>query len=788
MQEKNPLDYIYIDEESINFREELDKYIVHWKWFVLGIAIALLTAFIYLRYTPHQYQVSTTILIDDENSGGLPSELSAFEDLGLMDSGKKLIENEIGLLKSRSLMENVVKELGVNTTYYTKGRVNEIEIYKNSVPFKINFFSKDSIFYNLDTVFTIQVISATNFILKNSEDTNSAEYFFGKNITTDFGDITVTPTNINPINVRNAREEIKVKISPLKTVVERLRDNIEIELLFKKSSLIKLSLKAPIKLKAEDILNDLVIQYNKDAVEDKSLIGNNTNTFINERLKVIEKDLRNVDKGVEEFKTTNKLTDISSEASLVLESNTQLGNKIVDLNTQLKLADYIEDYVTNNTGQLIPANLGLTDDAVSSNSARYNELLLERNRILNSSGKKNPIIVNLEAQLLQLKASIAQSLVNIKSSLQIALNDATNQENKLYSRIYSVPKQEREYRDIQRQQQIIETLYLYLLQKREENAISLAVTVPNAKIIDTADGSNIPVSPRKIIIYLIAVLLGLIITFMVFYILFLFDNKVHTSKDVEAEVKAPFLGDIPKTKTDKKVIVSGTDSGSVSEAFRMLRTNVNFMLTNIKEASKTIYVTSTIPNEGKTFIAINLATVLTLSNKKVLLIGSDMRKPKIAEYLGVKLTDTGLSRFLIDSNLNVQDIIEHIQETNFDIIQSGIVPPNPSELLMNGRFEDLLAYGKEHYDYIIVDTSPVNMVTDTLLLSQNADLCLFVIRANYLDKRMLEIPKKLHEEKRLPNMAVVLNNSDLTKGYGYGYGYGNSEESSKKGWLKKLRI
>jgi capsular exopolysaccharide synthesis family protein len=268
--------------------------------------------------------------------------------------------------------------------------------------------------------------------------------------------------------------------------------------------------------------------------------------------------------------------------------------------------------------------------------------------------------------------------------------------------------------------------------------------------------------------------------------LFLLDNKVHTIKDVEAEVKAPFIGDIPKTKREDKIVVSSNDR-SVSEAFRMLRTNINFLLSNGKESSKIIYVTSTIPDEGKTFIAINLAEVLALSKKRVLLIGSDMRKPKIAEYLDVKPSHKGLSHFLIDSNLNVPEIVEHVQDTNFDIIQSGIVPPNPSELLMNGRFEDVFAYGKAHYDYIIVDTAPVNMVTDTLLLSHHADLCLYVIRANYLDKRMLEIPKKLFTEKRLPNMAMVLNDSNYKRGYGYGYGYGYGEDDSNKSLWAKVK-
>ncbi len=786
MQEKNPLDFMFLDEEPVNYREAIEKYVLRWHWFVLGVIITLLGAFIYLRYTPQQYEVASTILIDDKDTSEMPSELSAFEDLGLLGNNKKSIDNEIGLLKSRSLMDRVVKDLEINVSYFTQGRVRTSELYKNSLPFKINFFSKDSIFYQRDTTFSIQAISATNFMLKNSDGTIITEQVFGKNIVTDFGDMTVTPMAMNSKYVNN---DIVVKILPLKKVVENLRNRVQVDLLYKKSSLIELRLKAPIKLKAEDILNDLVRQYNKDAVEDKSLIGNNTNIFINERLAVIEKDLTNVDKGVETFKTTNKLTDISSEATLVLENSTELGKKIVDLHTQLKLADYVIDYVTDNTEQLIPANLGLTDGAVNSNSARYNELLLERNRILKSSGKKNPVIINLDSQLLQLRASIAQGLVNLKSSLNIALNDATNQENKLYSRINSVPRQEREYRDIQRQQQIIETLYLYLLQKREENAISLAVTVPNAKIIDVADGSNIPIYPKRNITYIVALLLGLIVPFMVFYILFLLDNKVHTSKDIEAVIKAPFIGDIPKTKIEHNVVVSGIDNGSVAESFRMLRTNINFMLSNVKAVSKTIYVTSTLPNEGKTFIAINLAVVLSLSNKKVLLIGSDMRKPKIAEYLNLSQSDVGLSHFLVDPNLQVPDVIEQLKEHNFDIIQSGVIPPNPSELLMNGRFDEVLAYGKEHYDYIIMDTTPVNMVTDTLLLSQNADLCLYVVRANYLDKRMLEIPKKLYTEKRLPNMAIVLNDSDLKKGYGYGYGYGygNSEHNIKKSWWEKLK-
>ncbi|SNR36925.1 GumC family protein [Lutibacter flavus] len=787
MKEENPLNYMFLEEETVNFREIFEKYLYHWKWFVLGALLAIVAAFLYLRYTPNEYLVSSTILIDDEASGGLPSELSAFEDLGLMGGTKKSIDTEIGLLKSRSLMTRVVKDLGINATYYKKGRVRTAEVYKTDVPFNINYFSKDSLVYKLDTTFSIIGVSNTNFKLVAANGEKRGEHLFGEKVNTAFGAMIITPKSVTDTFVN---DELLIKIAPLKSVVESLRKKLAVELLFKKSSLIALSLKGTIKLKSEDILNGLVEQYNKDAVEDKSLIGTNTDAFINERLAVIEKDLSNVDKGVEQFKTTNKLTDIPSEATLVLENNAVLEKKIVELNTQIKLADYVIDYLSNNEEQLFPANLGLKDGNVNLNSEKYNELLLERNRILKNSSKKHPIVVNLDAQINQLRASIAQSLVNLKSSLNISLQQANQEERKVHSRIFSVPKQERQFRDIQRQQQIIETLYLYLLQKREENAISLAVTVPNAKIIDAADGSTIPVSPKRKIVYLAALMLGLLIPFMVLYIIFLFDNKVHSSKDVEDIIKAPILGEIPKTDLEQKMVVGEHDRDSIAESFRMLRTHLNFMLSGVKTPTKTIFVTSTVPAEGKTFVALNLARVLALSNKKVLLIGADIRKPKIHEYLNIDF-DKGLTHFLVDNTLKLKDIIHHYKEGSFDVLSAGIVAPNPSELLMNGRFDEVLAYGKENYDFVIVDTAPVKLVSDTLLLSQHSDLSLYVIRANYLDKRLLEIPEKMYKDKLLPNMALLLNDVDVERGYGYGgygYGYGGyggyGEEKPKKAWWR----
>ena len=514
-------------------------------------------------------------------------------------------------------------------------------------------------------------------------------------------------------------------------------------------------------------------------------MAKNTNEFIAQRILIVNEELMGVEVGAAKFKSENKLTDLATEAGLVVSSRAELEKKLLDLSTQLKLAEYVSDYVNANPGELIPANLGIGDASVDGNTAKYNQLVLERNRILKGSSEINPVIITLNGQIKNLQESIKQSLVNLKASIKISLNAIKNQESRLASTISEVPRQERMFRDIQRKQQIMETIYLYLLQKREENAITMAVTPPSAKIIDKAYGSPIPVAPKQNIIYLAAILLGILIPFGIIYIMSLLDNKVHNRKDVENMIKAPILGDIPKTKLEKKMVVSDSDRSSVAEAFRLLRTNINFMLTGAKEGAKTIFMTSTMSGEGKTFVSINLVAVLALSNKKVLLIGADIRKPKIGEYLDLKY-EKGLTHYLMDDSLKVTDIIESVKEVNFDFISSNLIPPNPSELLMNGRFEEVLAYGKLHYDYVIVDTAPAQLVTDTLLLGHHADLFIYVVRANYLDKRLLAIPKMMYEEKRLPNMAMLVNGIDLERGYGYGYGYGYAEEGNNKPWYKTL--
>lgn len=753
--------------ETINLTEIIEKYGAHWKWLALGVFVSLASAFLYLKYTTYQYKATSVILINSEDSGNSTlSERSVFGDLGLFMGPKTSLDTEMGVFKSRTLMEKVVKELNLQVTYFEKKGPSTREIYKNDSPLKVSLLIDDSIKKYIDTSFSIKSKTNNNIELFNKDGNLVSQASLGEIITTSIGDILITPSNAN---AEIAGREIYVKITPLEDIAISYKNRIIVTQENIKSNLLTLTLDDPVPNKAKDILDNLVQFYNQDALDYKRLIANTTDEFINNRIDDISSELTALDLGVESYKNSNRFSDEGFEKDLILSSNVQVGNQIVELTSQIQLIDYITDYVNSNQEQLIPANLGLVNEITNQNMANYNRLLLERNRLLPGANKMNPVIIDLNDQINRLRESIKQSLINSKSSLSISLNQLQQQEGKLMSKISSAPKKEREIRDIKRQQEIIETLYLYLLQKREENSISLAVTAPNAKVVDLAYVSKHPISPKSSITYLSAGLLGFLIPTLILFMLSLFDKKIHTIDEIEAEIKSPIIGQIPKAKNGKKIMIFNDDNKQVGESFRLLRTNIDFMLSKTQTTSKIIYITSTIRGEGKTYTAINLASSFALLNKKVLLLGADLRLPQIASYLKTTTTK-GLSNFLTDRNMTMTEIISRYDKSNIDIITAGAIPPNPSELFTNGRFDAVLDYAKEHYDYIIVDTSPVHVVTDTLLIAHHADLFLYIVRANFLDKRLLKIPKKLHKNKRLPNMTILLNGTKLkSKEANYGY-------------------
>ncbi len=744
-------------KDKIDFSDALNKVKSHWKLFVIFVTAALVLAFAYLQFATYEYEVSSTILINDENNdGGSTSEISVFQDLGLFVGPKTSLETEIGILKSKSLIERVVKNLDLNITYFIKNGFISNEVYKGSLPFKIHFFLDDQYLNALNTSFTLESKKDSEYTLFNEDGDLITTGVFGQKISLEFGDIIVTPNDLNV----SEDEEITIKISPLEEIAIAFNKRIEVIADNPKSNLLVLKLQDPIKLKAREILDSLVSYYNEDAIAYKNLIAKNTNEFLNSRIDDVLVELNNLDQGVETYKSENKLSNIDYEANINLATNASVSKQIVELNSQLKLIDYLITYMETNKDDLIPSNLGGINDNMAQNTIQYNNLLLDKERLSKGANSENPIIVNLNNQISSLRKSIDRSLINQRSSLTIDLRELRGQEQELNSQIVSTPKKERDIQNIERQQNIIETLYLYLLQKREENSISSAVTLPYAIVIDKAYGSSIPVSPRKIIVLLTSILLGLLIPAAILTLRALLDNKIHTYEAFENIIKAPLIGDIPKTKLKQDIVtIEDENSRVVAEAFRLLRTNIIHAFKDGETISNTVFITSTTSEEGKTFIASNLATSFALLNKRILVIEANIRNPKIANFLNLK-SEKGLFHFLKDKSIKVSDVITHYQPHNFDVISAGVSEGQYSELLSSTRFKTILDYGKQNYDYVLIDTPAIHIDSDTLMLAKHADLFLYVVRANTLTESMLKITRNLYEKGRLPNMHVLMNDTD----------------------------
>lgn len=779
----------FYNKGNLNLREIIEKYLFLWKWFLLGVVVSVFFAWVYLRYTTPKYSATGTIMIKDNQKSGISTELEAFKDLGIIGgSSSNNPDNEIEILKSRKIIGKVVDTLNLNIKYYVEGRVISSEVYRNQNPIEFQFIKKDSSIISKDTLITFKTKNEKNFELIPEDSESSMTYSYDELIQTKLGTFKIVK---NP----NYRKEdfsypINILLKPKSKTIDQYRNFINISLINRNSSVLTLNLVDPVRKKAEDILNEIVQQYNLDAIKDKNQVSEKTKDFIDDRLKNVGKELALIDDSVRKFKSDKNFTGLPDEARLILESFSNNNQKIVELKTQLSLANWIERQLQLESAKndVLPGSLGFEDSTISQYIGEYNTLIIERSRRKDNAGKLNPVLLQLNKQIETLKGNLLKSLSNVRKSIDLQLKEFQKEEAKISLQVTSIPIKERGFIDIARQQEIIGGLYSYLLKKKEETDISLAVTVPNAKIIDYAYSSNLPVSPRRKIIYLAALILGMLVPFTIIYIRDLLDTKIHSKSDLESELSIPYLGDIPTTDSTEKIIIEDNVRSSTAEAFRLIRTNIDFMLANNNNSkSKTIFITSTTSGEGKSFVSINLAATLALSNKKVVLVGMDLRAPKITEYLGIPERH-GITNYLTNPSLSVEDIKFNIPQLNdLDILASGLIPPNPAELLMTSKIEEFFDTLKSQYDFIIVDTAPVNLVTDTLLISKYADMFIYTIRANYLDKRMLGVPKALYSEKRLPNMALLLNDTDAKKGYGYGYGgYGYGYTVSKKPWYKRV--
>src|SRR5690554_314012 len=769
-------------EDNINIKEEILKYIIHWRWFLLSGLLALIIAFIYLRYAENKYQTQTTILIKDDKSQN--NQLMAFSEFDLFGGGK-VLDNEIEVLKSRTLSEITVDSLDLNISYYNESNIKKTEIYQVS-PIKvidIDGHNRDNFspqYFSLD-------FTDNGFKIKSENNGSLGEYQFGEVIKNDSLSFKVV-MNLNATESLNNQEfgTVGFRIEPQKNTVNFLRNNLSIEPASKNSSVLKLSITLPNSAKGADFLNHLVAIYNEQSIFEKRLVSKATADFISNRLDIIAEELGDVEKDVEHYKNVNNIADLETEVRLSLEKLNEFQKSVIDNEVQIKITQDLINYLkSSDTFDLIPANYAQGNIVVD----EINKAIIERNKLLNTprgATRENQVIVQLESQISTLKEAVHSSLSQELSSLKITRNDLRQKESEINTQIAQTPKREREFRIIDRQQKVKEALYLYLLQKREETNITMAATELNAKVIDVAIPSTKAVSPKKPIILLAALILGLLIPFVVIYLINLLDTKIKTRLDIEGKTPIPFIGDIPSSETPGQLIATNSRTSS-AEAIRIIRTNLEFMLHHQEGKSKTIFLTSTFSGEGKTFISANLAATIALSGKKIILVGTDLRNPKIADY--IPTPNRGVSNYLSNTDIQIGDFITKVDNfDNFYVLPAGIVPPNPAELLMSSRVDNMFTYLKENFDYIIVDTAPVSLVTDTLLIAHHADSFVYVIRANKLDKKMLEIPEGLHRDKKLPNMSILLNDTDSTKGYGYGYGYGKNIKDERPIWKKILGI
>ncbi len=730
---------------TINIREEIEKYLFHWKWILLSILLCLFLAFLYMRYTVPQYKSTATILVKDERKGSLQSELSAFSDLGLTAGIKSNVDNEIEIIKSRTIIEKAIKKLGFNISYIANSKIKYIELYKDK-PIDFVFYNVSDKFYEKDKKFNFKSINTEKFeIFTNSKSIGIHKY--GEKI--QLKDCNLVVYNISANKLSKEELDLTINVNKLKNVIFSYRAKLSIAPVNKTSSVVELSIIDPIKEKGEDFLNAVIEIYNQDAISDKKYISENTQNFIQDRLEIISVELGDVEKNAELFKKYNNVTDIVSEAGIYIQNASEFEKSLIETETQIRIIQSMDDFMKKKpTDELVPTNILPMDANSSLLITQHNELVLQKMRISKDGTTNNPVLKNIDQKIEETSGNIKESIARLKASLNIKKNDLQRQDNILKGKISQIPTQERQFRILDRQQKIKETLYLYLLQKREEIAISLAVTAPNSKLIDSAVSSSNPVSPVRNIVYLIALALGLLIPIGIIYLMQLMDTKIKTRQDIEGKISIPFLGDVPKSDSHEEIINTNSRSSS-AEAIRIVRTNLEFMLSEVPMGkAKTIFVTSTLPKEGKTFMAINLASTIALSGKKVLLIGLDIRNPKIDDY--IKIPSKGLTNYLTKNENNIEDYIIKLDGfENFYILPSGVIPPNPVDLLMNDKLTHLFEKLKLEYDYILVDTAPVSFVTDTLLVAHNADAFVYVMRANYLDKRFLKIINTFYTRKKI---------------------------------------
>lgn len=767
------------ETKPLQFRNLIFSYLRYWPFFIAATVFFLFSAYLYLKYTTPLYQSSIKILIKDDKNSGQLSEAAVFEDLGI-NAVSQNIENEIEILKSTHLMAQVVKNLGIQYRVIKKGYVRDVDLYKDG-PVEILTWAP-----NKQPFKTLRLLLSAKAGQNAYEAVCNNIIYKGK-----FGSALKLPQGVLTLIRKNdfsssSINDIYLDLNNIESVAGRLVSKLSIGLTGKRSSIIQIKIEDEHSERSRDILTELIKVYDINQINDKNRILKNTIDFLDERLNIITQEVGNVDGNVERFKSANQITDLSSEGDAIMQEANAYSKSITDITIQEEILNGIQGTLQKNPKQFefVPSNSGLTNLTLNNLLQTFNQLLLDREKVRANLGPGHPNNGILEEQLSNLRGNIIENVGSIKRDLLTSKNALRSREMNLNSRLNSLPRQEKQLIEIQRQQSVKQNLYLYLMQKREETALKLAVAVGNSRVVEPAK-AGMKFKPKPNMIWVLALFSGILIPILIIGMLRFFSNTIKNEDDIKNNTSVPIIGILGFDKEKKSMVVNDKTRSPISEMFRLIRANLQFVGEGVN--NKVILLTSSASGEGKSFVCLNLGLTLAIAGKKVLMMELDMRKPKFFNYLQLKDQNTqGITEYLVKDSLQWDSIITEtgIHPRLFCTV-CGPIPPNPSELILSTRFAELINKLRDEFDYILIDTPPVGMVSDALLLNKFADSSLFIVRYDKTFKSQLSIIDNIAAEQKLPRPYIVFNGVKFNKrgyryGYGYGYGYGYYEESAEK--------
>lgn len=784
-----------VGEDNVDLVAWLNRILAHWSWFAIAVVVALLGGWLYLRYSTPIYKTSAKLLVVDEKRGGAGMVGGGvLDELGGVMGMKSNVDNEVEILKTFDLMREVVDELNAHIVYKTRGRIKENEtlepryliqvitpadsihsttqlvIEPTESPEQIRVYIKDGdaeIHVKLDELVSIPNLGYVRFQLNKLE------------------------SRLNGGNADNWPTQ-KIFITPPNRTTASFMSQLTVGVTNKQTSTIDLSFDYPLPRKGELILRTLIDKYVARTLEDKNTVADSTLAFIDNRLHFVGQELGMAEDRIQSFKQESHLADISAQSQILIENASQYAKDLAAVESQLLMIDEADRYLADvNNPRVVPTSVSANDPTFSNLVQNYNRLLLERERLLLSQTEDNPFVVNIDKQIRGLREDMRSNLSSARRQLMVTRDGLARQSRQLEAEIRRVPATERGFIDLSRQQQIKQELYLFLQQKWEETAIGKTANISNAKVIDGPRSGGLPISPKRNVIYLACVVLGLAVPFGAVYLRELLNVRVQTKEDITRRTQLSILGEIGHNlDSDHQIVISRESRSPIAEQFRALRTNLDFF--GPSSGTRTVMFTSSMSGEGKSFVAVNLAMALALSNKRVVLLEFDLRKPTVSQKLGLD-NQFGFTNYIVQQELTVADVLRPSgQLEGFDVISSGPIPPNPAEIILHDRTHHLFDELRLRYDYVIIDAPPIGAVADAQLLSRYADTTLYVIRQGVTFKKQLEIPEDLAQYKKMPSLNLVVNDIQARKGYsygGYGYGYGQgygygyyNEPAQRKWW------